>query len=80
MKLVETVVTDTAVRIRLADDSDRLKAQSWIDCQLQRAGLVRRSGTPATNLDDLPLPIVRRVILENVRAAIDAEIDRLKAP
>ncbi len=80
MKLIETVVTHTSVRIRLADDADRLKALNWIECQLQRSDLRRLSGTPAANLDALPLPTVRQVILENVRAAIDAEIARLKAP
>jgi hypothetical protein len=80
MKLIETVVTETAVRIRIADDADRLKAQSWIDCQLLRSGLKRQSGTPAADLDGWHLPTVRRVILENVRAAIDAEIGRLTTP
>lgn len=80
MKLIETTITDAAVRIRMADDADRLKAQSWIDCQLLRSALKRESGTPAANLDALPLPTVRQVILENARAAIDAEIARLKAP
>jgi len=80
VKLVETVMTETVVRIRLADDADRLKAQSWVECQLQRSALKRLSGTSATNLDALPLPIVRQVVLENVRAAIDAEIARLTTP
>lgn len=80
MKLIETTVTDTAVRIRLADDSDHSKAHAWIDCQLPRSTLKRQSGTPAADLDGWHLPIVRQVILENVRAAIDAEIERLRAP
>jgi hypothetical protein len=80
MKLIETVITETSVRIRLADDADRLKAQSWIDCQLPRAALQRLSGTPVAALDAWSLPIVRQVILENVRAAVDAEIARLRAP
>lgn len=80
MKIVETILTDASVRVRIADDADCLKAQSWIDCQLARSGLRRLSGTPVANLDDLALPIVRQVILENARAAIDAEIARLKAP
>jgi hypothetical protein len=80
MKLVETEITDTSVRFRLADDSDRVKAQSWIECQLPRSVLKRLSGSPAAGLDGWSLPIVRQVILENARAAIDAEIARLQAP
>jgi len=80
MKLVETTITDTSARIRLADAQDQLQAQSWIDCQLAKSDLKRLSGTSAGNLDDLPLPIVRQVILENARASIDEEIARLKAP
>lgn len=80
MKLVETAITETSVRMRIADDADRLKAQSWIECQLQRSALKRGSGTPAVGLDGWPLPTVRQVILENVRDAIDAEIARLRAP
>jgi hypothetical protein len=78
MKLTETAITETSVRVRIADDADPLKAQAWIDCQLPRSALKRESGTLAAGLDGWHLSIVRRVILENARAAIDAEIERLK--
>jgi hypothetical protein len=81
MKLIETVITETSVRVRLAMDANQpLTDQNWIECQLLRSGLKRLSGTPAANLDALPLPTVRQVILENARAAIDAEIARLTNP
>ncbi|HEY7084266.1 MAG TPA: hypothetical protein VH519_05565 [Hyphomicrobiaceae bacterium] len=80
MKLVETVIADTFVRIRLADDEDPLKAQSWIECRLPKAALVRASRTPVVGFDRLALPAARQSVLETMRAAIDDEIARLRSP
>ena len=79
MKLVETAVTESAVRIRFADDADRLRARSWIECQIQRWDLKHLNGTPVENLASLSFPMVRQVILENAQAVLAAEIERLRA-
>jgi hypothetical protein len=79
MKLVETAVTESAVRIRFADDADRLRAQSWIECQIQRSDLKHLNGTPVQNLESLSFPMVQQVMLENAQAILAAEIERLRA-
>jgi hypothetical protein len=79
MKLVETAVTESAVRIRLADDAERLRAQSWIECQILRSDLKHLNGTPVQDLASLSFPMVRQVILENAQAVLAAEIERLRA-
>ena len=80
MQLIETTVTDRAIRVRLADCGDPAKATEWIDCQLQLSGLKRASGTQAQNLGILDLRVVQQVALENARDALVAEIARLQSP
>jgi hypothetical protein len=76
MKLVETAVTESAVRIRFADV---YVPQSWIECQIQRSDLKHLNGTPVQNLESLSFPMVQQVILENAQAILAAEIERLRA-
>jgi hypothetical protein len=79
MKLVETTITEAHVRMRLSDAEDRTKATEWIDIQIKRSDLKRASGTSVSNLDDLNLPLIQAIILENAQAALDAGTGRLRS-
>jgi hypothetical protein len=79
MNVIKTEVTENHVHLRLADQTDPAQATSWIDCRLPRSALIRGSGTPVDNIDELELPIIRQVILENAQLAIAAEIAQMKS-
>lgn len=78
MQTVETTVTPIAFRMRLADHADREKATTWIEFELPYSKMTRGSGTPVASLDKLPILKAQVVALENARAALGAEIDRLE--
>lgn len=78
MKIVDTQLTETFVRLRLADESDPAAAQFWIDVRVPHDALIQASGTPVQSYADWPLHQVRRAILETAQGAIAEEIRRLR--
>jgi hypothetical protein len=77
MKLLETVVTETAVGMRYADNADPAKAKHWIDCQVPLSELKKPSGMPLGDPERHYLVTVREVGLRYVRDVFEAEIARL---
>jgi hypothetical protein len=53
MKLIETTVSETTVRMRYADNADPAKASQWIDFQVPLAELAEGTGARKTHLDRL---------------------------
>jgi hypothetical protein len=77
MKLIETVVTDSTVRMRYADNADPAKAKHWIDFQVPLAELRQVSETPLGDPESHYLSTVRLTALRYVRGKADGEIQRL---
>jgi hypothetical protein len=77
MKLIETTVSDTTVRVRFADNADTAKATQWIDLQVPVADLKHGSRTPLPNPETLVLGASQVAVLRFVRDLADAEISRL---
>jgi hypothetical protein len=79
MKLVETTVTATSVRMRFADDMDPAKATIWIDFQVPLSEL-RHPTNEQKSLGDPELQFlaeVRLAALRFVRGTIAGETQRL---
>jgi hypothetical protein len=78
MKLVETKVAESTVRVRFADHVDPLKAANWIDMQLPLAELRDPYGEGDLGDPELRyLAEVRLAALRSARDVIGAEIQRL---
>ncbi len=77
MKLIETTVSETTVRMRYADNADAAKATQWVDIQVPIAGLVRGSGTPLSDPSGLKLSITQATVLHAVQDLIGVEMSRL---
>ena len=78
MKIVETTILESSIRIRLADHPDHELATHWIELEVPIAGLELPSkphdlGDPETRL----LAEVRLAALRHARDAIGAETQRL---
>ena len=77
MKLLETTLTETTVRLRYADHSDPAKAVQWIDFQVSLEGLTLPLPRGSEDLGDDPntriLAEVRLAALLRARALIAAE-------
>ena len=78
MKIVETTISETSIRMRYADSSDPLKATEWIDFQLKLSELKRPSGTKLGEPEPLHLAELRRAALQCVQDLLDNEIRRLR--
>ncbi len=78
MKLVETTVTETTIRLLLADNPDPALTASWIECQLPMASLKLGSGTAIGDPNIRRLALVHQAALHEARNAITAEIRRLE--
>lgn len=78
MKLIETVVTETAVRMRYADRPQ--DATAWIDFQVPLAELVHPAQTsvPLGDPERQLLAEVRLAALRHVRDVIGGETQRLQ--
>ena len=78
MKLIETTISETAIRVRLSDGSEDPK--EWLDFQVPLSPLmsdeINRLGDPAVR----PLSIIQRAALLYVQDVIDEEIQRASGP
>lgn len=82
MKLIETSVTATSVRMRFADQVDPAKATRWLDFQVPLDGLLHANNQVQLKIDDLDLQLlgeVRRAALLAARGIIGAESRRIEA-
>ena len=77
MTLIETVVTETTVRMRYADNADASKAMNWIDFQVP---IDKPTLPPERELDDPELQFlaeIRQAALRYARDVITSETQRL---
>jgi hypothetical protein len=80
MKLIETKILETTVRMRYADDADPAKASQWIDFQVPLAELLSPNGrVELGDPESRYLAEIRLVALRYVRDAIGAETQRLSS-
>ena len=78
MKLVETKISETAVHMRYADNTDSAQATEWIDFQVPIAGLIAfDQRTPLGNVEERHLAETHLAALRHVRELIGAEAQRL---
>jgi hypothetical protein len=80
VKLIETTVSETAVRMRCADDTDPAKATQWIDFRVPLADLKRPAGQQSQALGNPEVQFlaeVQRSALRYARDVIGAETQRL---
>jgi hypothetical protein len=79
LKLVETAIRPTVVRLRYADDDDQSRAMEWIDFQFIAASL-KHPKTDAVLGDLGPrfLLEIQGAALRRARDVIGAEIQRLR--
>ena len=76
LKLIETTVSETTVRLRYADDPNA--PTEWLDFQVRNVNLKLPSGTMMTERDMHALGAVKLAALRHVLAVTDAEIARIR--
>jgi len=78
IKLVETAIRPTTIRLRYADADDPTTATEWIDLQFAADRLKHpKSGDPLGNLAPRYLLEIQAAALHHARDILDAEIQRL---
>ena len=78
LKLIETTVLETTVRMRYADDVDPAKATQWIDFQVPLAELQSPNGrVELGDPESRYLAEIRLAALRHARDVIGAETQRL---
>lgn len=79
MKLIETIVSETTVRMRYANNADPAKATQWFDFQFLTAELQTEAegNSPIGDPESRYVGEVRRAALRRARALIDPEMKRL---
>ena len=69
MKLTETTLTETAIRMRYADSADPAKATQWLDFQVPLAGIALPAGVGEEPLGDPERQLLAEVRLAALRYA-----------
>jgi hypothetical protein len=80
MKLIETAVLETTVRMRYSDNADPEKAKEWFEFEAPIAPLTLPTGSgevPLGKLHSRYLASIQLAALRYVRDAIGAETQRL---
>lgn len=77
MKLVETIISETTVKMRYANHEDASEAKHWIDFQVPLHELKQVSDTALGDPEPHFLSTVRLAALRYARKAIDDEIQGL---
>ena len=78
MKLIETTISETTVRMRYADDADPAKATEWVDFQAKNQDLKLPNGTTLTKPEPHPFAALKLAALRHVLGVVDAEIARIR--
>ena len=81
LPIVQTTVSGTSIRIRLADTADPMGANEWVDAQVSLKGLAHPADPTREigNVDSLLVAEVQLAALRYVRETIGVEIQRLSA-
>jgi len=78
IKLVETAIRPTTIRLRYADADDPAAATEWIDLHFAAKDLKNpKSGNPLGNLEPRYLLEIQAAALHHARDIMEAEIQRL---
>jgi hypothetical protein len=77
MKHVATMISETAIHVRYADNPDPQKATEWIDTQVTLQHAKMPSGKLLKDLEGHYLAGLRLVALLHARDTASAEIQRL---
>jgi hypothetical protein len=80
MKLIETTISETTIRMQYADDPDPEKAQEWLDFQVPLPSLMLPRSEVLGETRERTLRQVRLAALRYVQDVIAAEIDGLLGP
>jgi hypothetical protein len=72
MKLIETIVTTTSVRMRYADNADAAKASQWVDFQVPLADLKHPENQLEMNPEKLESQLLAEIHQAALRCARDA--------
>jgi hypothetical protein len=76
MKLIETVISETSIRLRYADETDPTKAVEWVDVQFALSGLKN----PEDAKPELQyVAELQRAALDRLQAVLSGEIQRLRS-
>lgn len=75
LKIVETTVTDEAVRVRIANNADPERASLWVDIQAPISDLTVGHDSPLGNPKIRRLAAIHQAALRYARDAVDAEIE-----
>jgi hypothetical protein len=79
MKLIETTISETTIRMQYADDPDPEKAQEWLDFQVPLKGMELPSG-PLGDSRERSLRLIQAAALRKVRDLVDDEIRAALSP
>jgi hypothetical protein len=79
MHLIETMISETAVRMRYADQPEPARATEWVDFQVKLADLMVPTdpGELLENPESHYLATIRLAALRRARDVIDGENERL---
>jgi hypothetical protein len=80
MKLIETTILETTVRMRFADNADPAKAIEWLEFQVPLAALKVPDSEvelPLEKLNARYLGSIRQAALQHARQIIAAEIPKI---
>ena len=81
MNVVETTISGTGIRMRIADNDNPDEASEWVefDIPLEPLTVATNSGSQSLgNPGDQYFVVIQEAALRYVRDAIDTEINRLK--
>ena len=76
MKLIETSVSETSIRLRYADETDPAKAAEWIDMQFALSSLPDRNLNTEQPTELQYLAELQRAVLDRLQAILNSEIQR----
>jgi hypothetical protein len=76
LRLIETTVLETTVRLRYADDA--AVPTEWLDFQVKNENLKLPSGEVLSDRDFRPLAALQLAALRYALTSIDAEIARIR--
>jgi hypothetical protein len=79
MKLIETTILETTIRMRYADNADPAKATQWLDFQVPLSALIdpRTEDHKLSDIQKRFLATIQQAALRHVRGLISDENTRL---
>ena len=77
MQLIETTISEKAIRVRFADHADAAKATEWFEAQVVPGEYVFGELKLSEGPDRMPLGAIRLAALQRAQAVIADEMKRL---